>query len=107
MTTKAQIINSISADLGVTKKVANAFLASFASKVQTDLSVGGEALIPGIGKLKIRERSARAGRNPRTGESLNISARKTIRLASAKGLKTLVNTPVQGSAEVVEQVLTA
>ena len=91
MTTKAQLINHISDDLGVTKKAAAAFLNSFASATQTNLTGVGEALIPGIGKLKTRERSARAGRNPRTGESLQISARKTVRLASSKGLKALVN----------------
>lgn len=91
MTTKAQLINAISEDLGVTKKAAHAFLNSFSKKVQADVSAGGEALIPGVGKLKVRERSARTGRNPRTGESLEISARKTVRLASAKVLKSLVN----------------
>jgi nucleoid DNA-binding protein len=90
MTTKAQLINSISADLGITKKAAAGFLNSFAKTVQTDLSAG-EALIPGIGKLKTRDRAARSGRNPRTGEALQISARKTIRLAASKGLKALVN----------------
>lgn len=91
MTTKAQLINAISADLGVTKKAAHAFLDSFAKQVHTSVSDAGEALIPGVGKLKVRERSARSGRNPRTGEALQISARKTVRLASSKGLKALVN----------------
>lgn len=90
MTTKAQLINSVSADLGVTKKAAAAFINSFAKAVQADLA-SGEALIPGIGKLKTRERAARSGRNPRTGEALEIAARKTIRLAASKGLKALVN----------------
>jgi nucleoid DNA-binding protein len=91
MTTKAHLINSISADLGITKKAAAGFINSFAKSVQADLTAAGEALIPGVGKLKTRERSARSGRNPRTGEALQISARKTIRLASSKGLKALVN----------------
>lgn len=91
MTTKAQLINSISADLGITKKSAAGFINSFAKAVAANLTEGGEALIPGIGKLKTRDRSARSGRNPRTGEALQISARKTIRLASSKGLKALVN----------------
>jgi DNA-binding protein HU-beta len=91
MTTKAQLINSISTDLGITKKAAHAFINSFAKSVQANVAGSGEALIPGIGKLKVRERSARSGRNPRTGESLEIAARKTVRLASSKVLKTLVN----------------
>jgi DNA-binding protein HU-beta len=91
MTTKAQLINSISTDLGITKKAAHAFINSFAKAVQVTVAGSGEALIPGIGKLKVRERSARSGRNPRTGESLQISARKTVRLASSKALKSLVN----------------
>jgi DNA-binding protein HU-beta len=91
MTTKAKIINSISAKLDVTKKEAAAFLDAFATHLKADLSVTGETLIPGLGKLKVRERSERAGRNPRTGESLQIPARKTVRLSSSKALKTLVN----------------
>lgn len=92
MTTKAQLITIISADLGVSKKTVHAFLDAFSRTARTELSVFGEALIPGIGKLKVRERSARTGRNPRTGESLQIGARRTVRLASAKALKTSVNT---------------
>lgn len=91
MTTKAQLINTISDDLGVTKKAAHAFLDAFTRATEANISGVGEALIPGIGKLKVRDRSARSGRNPRTGEALEISARKTVRLASSKGLKALVN----------------
>jgi len=91
MTTKAQLINSISTDLGITKKAANAFLDSLSKQISASLSAGGEALIPGVGKLKVKERAARSGRNPRTGESLQISARKTVRLTSSKGVKALVN----------------
>ena len=91
MTTKAQLITLISADLGVSKKNTHAFLDSFAKVARTELSTLGEALVPGIGKLKLRTRAARTGRNPRTGESLQIGPRRSVRLASTKALKTLVN----------------
>jgi len=100
MTTKSQLINALSDDLGVTKKLANAFLNSLGRVLQSSLATSGEGLIPGVGKLKVRERAARSGRNPRTGESLNISARKTVRLASTKSLKAIVNTaPAANVAE--------
>jgi DNA-binding protein HU-beta len=91
MTTKAQLINSISEELGVTKKAAAAFINAFSNNVSYSLVTAGEALIPGIGKLKVKDRSARSGRNPRTGEALQISARKTVRIASSKAIKSLVN----------------
>lgn len=91
MTTKAQLITLISADLGVSKKATHAFIDSFSKVAREELLISGEALLPGIGKIKTRSRAARTGRNPRTGESLQIGIRKTVRLSSTKALKSLVN----------------
>jgi DNA-binding protein HU-beta len=91
MTTKADIVTILSLSLNVTKKEAKAFLNAFAQHVEGAIALAGEALIPGVGKVKVKERAARTGRNPRTGETLQIGARKTLRLTPTKSLKDSVN----------------
>ena len=91
MTTKAEIVTILSSSLGVTKKEAKEFLNAFATHVEGAINLDGEALIPGVGKVKVKDRAARTGRNPRTGETLQIGARKTLRLTPTKSLKDAVN----------------
>lgn len=52
-----------------------------------ELLGGGEVPLPGIGKLKAKKAAARKGRNPRTGESVDIPARKKVRFVACKELK--------------------
>lgn len=48
---------------------------------------GQEVLIPGFGKFAVKDRPARDGRNPRTGEPIKIAASKKVAFTAAKGLK--------------------
>ena len=43
-----------------------------------ELAAGGEVPLPGLGKLKTKDRAARMGRNPRTGEAMTIPARRVV-----------------------------
>ena len=52
-----------------------------------ELLGGGEVPLPGIGKLKAKTTAARKGRNPRTGESVDIPAGKKVRFVACKDLK--------------------
>lgn len=90
MTTKADLIADLSTILGITKKQAKAFVNAYSEQTKAILTRDGEALIPGIGKLKLKSRAARTGRNPQTGAALQIPARRTVRLSPAKSLKTHV-----------------
>jgi DNA-binding protein HU-beta len=54
------------------------------------LTEGGEATIPGLGKLVVKDTPARIGRNPRTGEPANIPAHKAVKFRAAKALKDAV-----------------
>lgn len=90
MATKADLITQLSTGLGVTKKQAKAFVNVYAAQIKATLVETGEALVPGVGKLKLKQRAARTGRNPQTGAALEIPARRTVRLAPAKSLKTYV-----------------
>lgn len=55
------------------------------------LATGGEITLPGIGKLSVSKRAARTGRNPRTGEELQIAAKNAPKFTAAKALKDAVN----------------
>ena len=62
------------------------------SEIVSDaLENGDEITLPGIGKLKISERPARTGRNPQTGQSIQIAAKKVVKYVPAKALTDAVN----------------
>lgn len=87
MTTKASIVSRVAEAAGVSKRAAGNLVDLFAAILNSDLANNGVANIPGIGKLKLADRAARAGRNPRTGETLQIPARKAVRFRPSAGLK--------------------
>lgn len=90
MTTKADLINRLSADTGLNKKQAAIIFSLLEEYVYQDLTFTDEALLPGIGKLKIKSRGSRVGRNPRTGESLTIPARDVVKFSVTRRLKKFV-----------------
>ena len=59
--------------------------------VQEHLAQGQEVTLPGIGKLSVTERAARSGRNPQTGEELEIPASRAPKFKAAKALKDAIN----------------
>lgn len=93
---KAELIALITQDMAihhdrtVSKADVAALLDSLAAIAGSTLIVGGELTLPGIGKLTVVERAARAGRNPRTGEAIEIEARRVVRFQPITGLKTAV-----------------
>lgn len=62
-------------------------LDSLCEVAAAELLGGGEVPLPGIGKLKVKTTAARKGRNPRTGESLDIPAGKKVLFVACKELK--------------------
>lgn len=83
--TKAKILEELATETGLTKKdVANVLAAL------TDLSYAQAAVgftIPGVGKLVVQQRKARKGRNPATGETIKIPAKKVLKFRIAKAAK--------------------
>jgi DNA-binding protein HU-beta len=73
---------------GLPRKQAHALLADFVSAVTTHLSRGDRVRMSGIGVLDVKTRAARVGRNPATGETIQIKASKTVGFRAAKELKT-------------------
>jgi len=87
MTTKVDFINDLAAATGKSKNdVAEVIGALFASIIK-DLANGEEAVLPGIGKLVPVTRAARTGRNPKTGESIQIAEKPTVKFRPLAKLK--------------------
>lgn len=88
MTTKASLISRVSEKTGFSKAASAELLELVSALTAEDLHSQGVALIPGIGKIKVVDRPARTGRNPRTGEALEIPARKALKLSPTSALVT-------------------
>ncbi|MGE9985320.1 HU family DNA-binding protein [Desulfovibrio sp. SGI.169] len=74
-------------DRNLTLTDMGAALDSLCEVAAAELLGGGEVPLPGLGKLKSRDVAARKGRNPRTGETLDIPAHKAVIFAACKDLK--------------------
>jgi DNA-binding protein HU-beta len=74
----------------LSKKQANALLAGMIETMTAHLKSGARIRISGIGTLEVRKREARTGRNPATGEAMQIAASKKVAFRPAKELKEAV-----------------
>jgi DNA-binding protein HU-beta len=83
---KADLIEKIAGDAGVTKTQAGAALDSFVEAVTKSLKGGGKVTLVGFGTFTVSKRKARKGRNPQTGAEITIKARKVARFKAGKEL---------------------
>ncbi len=82
---KADILKNLSELTGVSKKDAEAVLNALVEMAVAWSPIG--FIIPGLGKLVVKERPARTARNPKTGESMKVPAKKTLRFTPLKVAK--------------------
>lgn len=75
----------------ISKADMEAVLESLGEIIQASLATGTEVTLPGVGKLTVTERAARTGRNPQTGEAVQIPASRSARLKPSKALKEVLN----------------
>ena len=83
---KAELIAKISEDAGITKTQANASIDSFVEAVQKTLKKGDKVTLVGFGTFSVTKRKARNGRNPKTGETIKIKAKKVAKFKPGKDL---------------------
>jgi len=88
---KAELIDKISKDAGVTKTQANDALDSFTSAVVASLKKGDRVTLVGFGTFSVSERAARNGRNPQTGAVIKIKARKVPKFKAGKEFSTKIS----------------
>ncbi|KAA5533691.1 HU family DNA-binding protein [Taibaiella lutea] len=87
---KAELIEQISKDAGLTKVQANEVLNSFTNAVVNTLKKGENVTLVGFGTFSVSQRSARNGRNPQTGEVIKIKARKLPKFKAGKDFATKI-----------------
>jgi DNA-binding protein HU-beta len=87
---QSELITKVASISGESRKAVEAVLKSTADVIGSTLGEGGEVTLPGLGKLFVKERAAREGRNPKTGEAILIPAGKSPGFKAAKALKDAV-----------------
>ncbi|MEO0077364.1 MAG: HU family DNA-binding protein [candidate division WOR-3 bacterium] len=88
--TKRELVERLAKGADTTKATAEAFLNTFINTVMTAVKKGDKVAIPGFGTFMIRKTKARVGRNPATGEKINIPAKKKAVFRPGKEFKALV-----------------
>lgn len=88
---KAEFVEKFAGIAGVTKAEAGRMVDAFTDAVVATLRNGGSVSLPGFGGFTVSDRAERTGRNPRTGESIQIAASRVPKFKAGKGLKDAVN----------------
>jgi DNA-binding protein HU-beta len=88
---KSQLVDKIADGAEISKAAAARALDSFISAVTDALKGGDSVALVGFGTFSVRERSARTGRNPQTGKTIQIAAAKVPSFKAGKALKDSVN----------------
>ncbi|MEW6109986.1 MAG: HU family DNA-binding protein [Nitrospirota bacterium] len=88
--TKAELIDKIASGAGLSKADASRALDSTLDSVKAALKKGQKVTLVGFGTFSVTKRKARKGRNPKTGQVINIPAAKTPKFSSGKALKDAV-----------------
>lgn len=90
---KAELIKSMAEKSGLTQKQADAALDGFIETIKETLAKGEDISLVGFGSFDVQERAARTGRNPATGEEIQIAASKAPRFKAGKALKDAIPQP--------------
>ena len=88
---KQELIDQSAAEAVLSKATAARAVDAFVETVTKALKTGDSVTVVGFGTFSVGEREARTGRNPRTGETINIKASKTPKFKAGKGLKDALN----------------
>jgi len=83
---KGELIEKIAGDAEITKTQAGAVIDSFIDAVTKTLKKGDTVTLVGFGTFSVTKRAARKGRNPQTGETIKIKAKKVAKFKAGKGL---------------------
>ena len=87
MTNKQELVTDVATATGLTKKDATAAVDAVFASIQDTLAKGEKVQLIGFGNFEVRSRAARKGRNPQTGEEIEIAASKIPAFKPGKALK--------------------
>lgn len=88
---KADLVNKIAKEMNVSKQEAESGVNLFFHTIKEALLKGEEIELRGFGSFRFRQREARSGRNPRTGELVDVPPKKVLYFKPSKILKNLIN----------------
>ena len=88
---KTELIDAMAEYAGVSKAAAKKALESFLGNVSSTLKGGGRVSLVGFGSWSVSERAAREGRNPQTGATIQIAAKKVVKFKAGADLSDAVN----------------
>ena len=89
---KQELVDAIALAVGTSKSAAAEAIDAFVAVVTQAVADGDGVQLIGFGTFSTGQRAARTGRNPRTGETLQIAAAKTVKFTAGKAFKDVVNT---------------
>lgn len=84
---QSEVINHFAEKYELKRAQVKEIFEELANLATDEVKESGEFVLPGFGKLVLTERKAREGRNPQTGETIQIAAKKTLKFRVGKGLK--------------------
>jgi len=96
--TQTQIIQTLADKVEVSKKTAKSMVDHLAQTAISEVKKNGVFVLPGIGRLVRVDRKARMGRNPATGETIKIAAKKVVKFRVAKAAKDAIVPPKKAKA---------
>lgn len=88
---KSELIDAIAAEADISKASAGRALDAAVDAVTNELKKGGQVSLVGFGTFSVKDRAARTGRNPQTGEAIQIKAAKIPSFKAGKALKDACN----------------
>ncbi len=89
--TKAELIDAVADSAGVSKADAERTIGAFFDHVVAETKKGEKVAWPGFGSFSTTERAAREGRNPQTGETVQIKASTAMKFSASSALKSALN----------------
>ncbi len=92
---KGELIEKVCRDARLRRSEAVRAVKAVVSAIRATISEGGKISLSGLGTFKVKSRKARPGRNPQTGETMQIPVGRKISFKPSLALKKLVKTPIQ------------
>jgi DNA-binding protein HU-beta len=89
--TKSEFIDQVSERAGLSKKDAGEAVDAMLATIEDALKRGSDVVFSGFGKFSVSQRAAREGRNPATGQKIQIAASRVPKFSAGAGLKKAVN----------------
>ena len=88
---KTQLVDAVATKAGIKKKEAEAAVNAMTAAITDALKAGDKVQLVGFGTFEVKDRAARNGRNPKTGETITIAASKAPAFSAGKALKDAIN----------------